>query len=405
MALLHLPLSLISEKELQALIDGKVAESRTIEYKRDTYGQADADHAEWLADLSSFANTAGGDLIIGIEAKSGVPIGLAPLTDALDATILKLEQIAQSNLQPRVPGLIFKSVAIAGGGYVLVIRIPRSYNPPHRIVRQGKGQNRFWARSAAGKYEPNVDELRTLFMLAPQIAERIRDWRFNRIAAIAADDTPAQLLDRTRLILHLVPFSSFDPGALIPLSGSAESSSLWGPIGSTRPQNWRINFDGLLLTSNADQQATSQRAYTQVYRSGRVEAVASSIAAGSMDTGAALLTSVRIEGLTLTTLTRYLKVLQTLRVDPPFALMVSLVGTKGGFINTGAPVVWYEDDVATALDRDQYHFAEVILDGIPSSIQECAAMVRPFIEQLANTAGRAASASFGENGEYLHHFS
>jgi hypothetical protein len=30
--------------------------------------------------------------------------------------------------------------------------------------------------------------------------------------------------------------------------------------------------------------------------------------------------------------------------------------------------------------------------------------MRPLIEQIANTAGRARSSSFGPNGEYLHVF-
>ena len=117
------------------------------------------------------------------------------------------------------------------------------------------------------------------------------------------------------------------------------------------------------------------------------------------------MTSVKIEGLALTALTRYLKALQNLGVEPPYAMMVSLVGTKDGFINVGAPLNWYEDDAVVALDRDQYHFSEVILESVPDSIQECATIIRPFIEQLANTAGRAASTSFGQNDEYLHHFS
>ncbi len=63
MALIHIPLQQIDERELQRLINGKVAEARDIEYKRDTYGGSDADHAEWL-DISSFANTAGGELAV-----------------------------------------------------------------------------------------------------------------------------------------------------------------------------------------------------------------------------------------------------------------------------------------------------------------------------------------------------
>jgi hypothetical protein len=404
MSLLHLQLASITEKHIQNLIDGNVAESRNVEYKRELYGQSDADHAEWLADLSSFANTAGGDIIFGIEAKAGVPIKICSLSVSLDPVILKLEQIAQANLQPRVVGLEFKAVEIASGGQILIVRIPRSYNPPHRIVRQGKGQNRFWARSSAGKYEPNVDELRLLFTFAPQISERMRNWRFNRISAIVADDIPVQLIDRTCLILHLIPFSSFDPAAVISLGNTAEQAMHWAPIGTNSPQNWRTNFDGLLLTSNAELNATSQRAYTQVYRSGRVEAVASSIASGDRPQGVPpRLQTMKLEGLVLNTLTRYLKAFQAQAIEPPYAMMISLTGVKGAMINVGATQQWHGEDDMAVLDRDQYHFSEVILESVPQDVQECAGLIRPFIEQLANLAGHPTSTSFDQNGNYVRH--
>lgn len=195
MALQHLTLDQIDEAQLQRLIDGKASETRDIEYKRDTYGNADRDSGEYLADISSFANTAGGDVIIGMTTKAGVPTGFVPLQINRDAEILRLENIARSGLQPRIFGLAIRGVPIATGGFVLVVRIPRSYNQPHRIVRQGTGYHRFYARSSAGKYEPNVDELRLLFGRAPQLADGIRDFRIDRIAKITANDAPVPLLD------------------------------------------------------------------------------------------------------------------------------------------------------------------------------------------------------------------
>jgi hypothetical protein len=116
------------------------------------------------------------------------------------------------------------------------------------------------------------------------------------------------------------------------------------------------------------------------------------------------LRSIDIEGQVLLPLVKYLKGLNALGAEPPFALMVSLVGVKGVQMNVGVKAHWADDDDLAVLDRDQYHFGEVILNSVPSSIQESAVLIRPFIEQLANTAGKAASTSFGSNGEYLHAF-
>lgn len=405
MALLHLPLTAVDEGQLNRLLSARAAESRDIEYKRQTYGGADADHAEWLADISSFANSAGGDLLIGVTATKGVPTALAPLTGNPDDEILRLEQLARTGLQPRISNLAFKAVPIVGGGYVLVVRIPRSFNPPHRVIRTGKGQNRFWARSSAGKFEPNVDELRAQFTLAPQLTQRIKDFRADRLAQILAGQTPVALLDKSCMIFHIVPFAALDPRSLIALDVIEKNPSAFPPLASSAARTWRVNMDGILRLSNADEKAGSQRAYTQVYRSGIIEAVASSITMGERPAAApARLMSYKVEGMMLLNGVKYLKSLQELGIEPPYVVMLSLIGMKGVAINVGLKSDWADDDDISILDRDQLHFGEAILETVPRSVQEMGVIVRPLIEQIANAAGRSRSTSFGPTGEYLHMF-
>jgi hypothetical protein len=63
----HIPFDRIEQSHLQALIEAKAAESRYIDYKSATYGNNDSARAEFLADISSFANALGGDLVIGMR--------------------------------------------------------------------------------------------------------------------------------------------------------------------------------------------------------------------------------------------------------------------------------------------------------------------------------------------------
>jgi hypothetical protein len=46
MSLRHLLLEQIDQSQLQRLIDEATPESRDIDYKRDTYGKKDGDHAK-----------------------------------------------------------------------------------------------------------------------------------------------------------------------------------------------------------------------------------------------------------------------------------------------------------------------------------------------------------------------
>ena len=59
-------LSKVTQKDLQDLIDNVVLEGKTIEYKA-TLPLGDPDgKKEFLKNVSSFANTSGGDIIYGI---------------------------------------------------------------------------------------------------------------------------------------------------------------------------------------------------------------------------------------------------------------------------------------------------------------------------------------------------
>ena len=105
MALLHIPLPQIDEAALQSLIRARVSESRSIDYKRETYGNSRDDYAEFLADISSFANTAGGDIVIGMAATDGIPTAITPFQGSYDAEILRLDEVARGGLQPRLSSI------------------------------------------------------------------------------------------------------------------------------------------------------------------------------------------------------------------------------------------------------------------------------------------------------------
>jgi hypothetical protein len=400
MTLRHLTLEQIDQAQLQGLIDGRASETRDIEYKRDSYGNADKDRGEYLADISSFANSAGGDIIVGMATRSGVPTGFAPLQIDADAEILRLENIARTGLQPRIFGLAIRCVPIAEGGFVLVVRIPRSYNQPHRIIRQGSGHQRFYARSSAGKYEPHVDELRLLFVRAPQLAERMRDFRFDRIAKIVANDAQVRLSDTRALILHVVPFSAFDSQIRLPLDPGDNLYLRFQPILTTHPSDFRINVDGLLTLSNVPQNTQQYRAYVQVFHSGIVEAVASSFVHGQGTPQSPFqLTAIRTEAAIVKFSHIYLKALLAIGFTPPFALFVSLIGVKGVPYSFAQGNVLFEDD-AGVIDRDQLHFSDVIIEVVPDDRNEYAKQLRPLLDQTANAAGRPTTPSFDEAGEF-----
>ena len=63
-------------------------------------------------------------------------------------------------------------------------------------------------------------------------------------------------------------------------------------------------------------------------------------------------------------------------------MLVSLIGIAGAQLNfaRGQDYQW-DHDLGERLDRDQYHFDEVIFETIPTTPGECASIIRPILDQ------------------------
>ena len=97
------PLNEITEDDLGLLVTNAVGESRTLEYKSELPGRTDRDKKEFLADVSSFANTSGGDLVYGIKEDNGVATEITGFRSAdIDLEIRRLESLLASGLDPRI---------------------------------------------------------------------------------------------------------------------------------------------------------------------------------------------------------------------------------------------------------------------------------------------------------------
>jgi predicted HTH transcriptional regulator len=110
----------ISESDLNDLILAGVPEGLVVEYKREPYGNSDADKKEALKDITSFANSAGGHLIIGMKEAKGVPTELTGLEGVdPDALINRLESLVRDGVEPRIVGVRMRQVSLDRGGVAI----------------------------------------------------------------------------------------------------------------------------------------------------------------------------------------------------------------------------------------------------------------------------------------------
>jgi hypothetical protein len=201
----------ITFDDLNALV-GLVREGKMIEFKREMQAKTRDEGIKFLAAVSSFANTGGGDLLIGIEARAGLATAIPGVAfPDLDAEKLRLLQLLANGLEPRLPRIDIEAIACGRSRHVLVIRAQQSWLAPHKV----KVNDKFYGRNSGGKYPLDVSELRTAFVLSDSVIERMRNFTNNRLIKIAGGEASVSLFDRPAMIIHVVPFSTYGAGRTI----------------------------------------------------------------------------------------------------------------------------------------------------------------------------------------------
>jgi hypothetical protein len=390
---LNKPLESIKESDLQALVDNQVTERKTIEYKEALPGNADGDKKEFLADVSSFANASGGDLIYGIKEQSGVPIELSGLEPSnVDAEILRLESCIQTGIAPRLFKLVetYPVALPSKQRYAIIIRIRKSWTAPHIVTF--KNDSKFFSRDSRGKHQLDVSELRSAFLLSETAAERIRNFRAERISNVIAGETHLLLDEKApKIVLHIIPLGAFEPGArfnIDPLM-NADKRGLIEPLrlasGGFPPTQY--NFDGLLIAG--------QDTYVQVFRNGSIEAVDTSILNAAREKR--FTRGFMYETNLLRAIRRYLDALEGLDVEPPLFVMVSFLGVKGYRILFNPDV--FEDIYDHHIDRSNLIMPEVVIDSYDCNLTE---VMKPIFDTIANAARWPGSMMYDESGKSLH---
>lgn len=381
----------ITEENLQALVDNSVVERKTLEYKQALLGNSDREKKEFLADVSSFGNASGGDLVYGIieDKKTGIPKSLEGLSiENVDQEILRMENLIRDGVEPRIPSVSIRPIALKSSRVALVIRIPKSWISPHRVTF--KGHDKFYSRSSNGKYPLDVGELRIAFNLSETITERIRNFRLDRISNIFANETPEPFYDTAKIVLHLIPIISFNPAQSCDINIIASQPTIMPPIHSVTGWSNRYNLDGF-LTYSKDPEGKSY-SYVQLYRNGIIEAVNSSML--EPDEGKSLIPSVGYEQELVKSFMDYLSLLKTLNVELPIFIFLTLLGVRG-YSMAVSERFWFAR--SHTIDRDILLLPEVIVENYDVRAEQ---VLRPCFDSIWNACGFSRSFNYNDNGEW-----
>jgi hypothetical protein len=267
------PIDKIAKADIESLVTARVSERKTLEYKLKLPSNQTDDKREFLYDVSSFANTSGGDIVFGIADErdsagkpTGVPSPPQGLTqENLSGDILRMENMVRDGIDPRIAGIQWLPISGFPSGPVLIMRIPRSWIAPHMVTFGGV--SRFYARNSVGKYPLNVGEIRSAFLASSALGENLRRFRFERIAKAIENDLPFPVGEGAKILLHLVPLSALDPtSAHDVITGRVDLQLRLEPMSAPGGWNRRYNFDGLMTYPSG------VASYAQLFRSGIIEA-------------------------------------------------------------------------------------------------------------------------------------
>jgi enamine deaminase RidA (YjgF/YER057c/UK114 family) len=261
----------IDEAWLQNLVSTRQEEHERLEFKLTLPARDGKGKHEFLKDVVGMANAAGGHIIYGIGEDDGAASKLAALgPESADAEILRLEQSLAASVEPRMAGVRLDPVALSGGGYALVVTVPRSFSGPHRVTLENK--NVFYVRAQRHVHEYSYSHLRDAFTLQGRAQDRIREFRAERLARIKANNGALPLFERAKSVVHVLPVSAFAATPSLDVSPYRRSPGqlLYGDYPDARGL-W--NLDGIAATCPALGEGQQFDRYVQLFRSGAVETV------------------------------------------------------------------------------------------------------------------------------------
>lgn len=247
-----------------SVVNARATEGQSLEFKSELPASNDRGKAEFLKDVSSFANSTGGAILFGISEEAGAAESLSGLTFAdPDAEVRRLSQVLESGLEPRVAGIQFNALTL-GESTVFVVDVPQSFDAPHRYLFNG--HSKFVQRVGSHVSELTYEQLRSAF---GRTSGRIEKLRRQWTDQLTFQNLWRPMIDGPVCVVRLASVMAADEVQII---DPKEAYNHWSDLifpdwGGGSPS---FNYEGLVASQSRDN--GQHGAMVQVHRHGMISA-------------------------------------------------------------------------------------------------------------------------------------
>lgn len=387
----------INIDDIQSLIENSVCENKNLDYKRELHIDTDSDKKEFLADISSFANSNGGDIIFGIEEddKEKIPTKLIGIHyDNDDVLIRKLEDFIRQSIQPIILNIEYKLLETSDNRCILVIRIPQSLIGPHRV--EYKGNNKFFTRNNKGKYQMDVNELRLSFNSGLNLEKRIEDFKMNRYYEILSNKYKRLISDSPIFVIHYIPLSALNDTFRLSINDVKQAMNKANSMALGYGYSKRITLDGIAM----DYKENNRSSFAIYKNNGIVEKATTNFFKKQYEFTSIspskiidFINGYQVLDKLISDFNEVKEYYNNLGISTPLIIACSILNAQGYTIPTRD---WY--DILGKVDRDILLIDNLYIENFNDNTET---ILKPIFDSIYNACGYEKCPAYDNNENYI----
>jgi hypothetical protein len=309
----------INESDILGLINNKISEQKTLEFKRQLPDKNKEDEKiKILQTIASFANTDGGIIIFGMkENNEGEASEIVNIETSTDDDFLRLTNMIKDRITPRMNPPELRELIIENKK-IYIMYVHSSFTKPHYVNENFV----FYGRHNTGKYQLDISEIKSLFLNSKSEEEQFENFKINRIMKLKSHNFPFKYASDSFYVIHIASLNSINDN--IQLSMPKIKLKNIAPISHIYSNGTISNYDGCLLYDYALN--GKMFSYVQVFRNGSIEVTHFFLYNRPNEK---IIFGEEMEKEIRKAIMNYIVILQQNNIPYPYFVSISLINTKG----------------------------------------------------------------------------